>query len=126
MSETQKRGKAGEDKTANFYRKRLFRIIGRNVRVGRAEIDIIARRGALLVFAEVKSRKIGGLVRGSLALSPQQRKRLTRAAGAYLARMKNSAGVRCRFDLVEVGLDSDGRAKSLHHYPNAIRADEDL
>ena len=126
MSETQKRGRAGENKTANFYRKRLFRIIGRNVRVGRAEIDIIARRGPLIVFAEVKSRKIGGMVRGSSALRPQQKKRLTRAAGAYLARMKDSAGIQCRFDLVEVGLDTEGRAKSLHHYPNAIRADEDL
>lgn len=126
MSETQKRGKAGEDKTANFYRKRLFRIIGRNVRVGRAEIDIIARRGPLIVFAEVKSRQIGGMVRGSSALSPKQKKRLTRAAGAYLARMKNSAGIHCRFDLVEVGLDTEGRAKSLNHYPNAIRTDEDL
>ncbi len=50
-------GAGGEDRAASFLESRGFEIIERNYRFGRAgEIDLIARRGDLLVFVEVKSR----------------------------------------------------------------------
>jgi putative endonuclease len=50
-------GAAGERRAALHYRLRGFSIVGRNVRLGRGEIDLIARRGELLVFAEVNTRR---------------------------------------------------------------------
>lgn len=58
---TEKRafGDEGERMAAAFLARRGFRVIARNVRVPRlGEIDLIALDGAVLVFAEVKSRRV--------------------------------------------------------------------
>lgn len=56
-------------------------ITGRNT--NRAEIDIIAQRGNLIVFIEVKNRPTIGA--GLDAISPAQIRRLRRAAETYLS-----------------------------------------
>ena len=50
-------GDEGEARAARFLEKRGYRIVARNVRAGGVEIDIVARRGGLVVFAEVKTRR---------------------------------------------------------------------
>ncbi|MDR1206852.1 MAG: YraN family protein [Rickettsiales bacterium] len=65
---------------------------------GRAEIDIIARRGSTIVFVEVKSRAAAET--GIRAVSYSQRARLRRAAENYLARARWTGGA--RFDIVVV------------------------
>ena len=40
-----------------YLEARGWRILGRNVRVGRGELDLIARRGCVLAFVEVKARR---------------------------------------------------------------------
>ena len=49
-------GRIGEEATAALYRDRGFDVIVRNWRCGLGEIDVVARRGRLLVFCEVKTR----------------------------------------------------------------------
>ena len=48
---------AGEARAAAYLARRGYRIVARNVRAGGVEIDIVARRGRLVVFAEVKTRR---------------------------------------------------------------------
>ena len=95
-------GRAGENEAAHFLEHRGYRIVGRNVRADRVEIDLIARRGGLLVFVEVKSRR--SLRMGGAAESVDRRKqqRLRRGASAWLASRPAAArGVhRLRFDVV--------------------------
>ncbi len=58
------------------YLERLgYRIVGRNVRCGRGEIDAIARDGETLVFVEVKARR--GRSHGSAVSAVDARKRKT-------------------------------------------------
>lgn len=95
-------GRAGETEAAHFLEARGYRIVARNVRADRVEIDLIARRGVLLVFVEVKSRR--SLRMGAAAESVDRRKqeRLRRGASAWLASRPAAArGVRrLRFDVV--------------------------
>jgi len=50
-------GARAEQLTCDYLVGRGFEIVGRNVRVGRLELDLIARRGTLLVVCEVRSRR---------------------------------------------------------------------
>lgn len=85
-----------------YLRCRGFRIVksrhitGRNS--GRAEIDIIARRGNLLIFIEVKHRPT--LSDAWDAISATQSVRLRRAAENYIA--KNHWRGDARFDVIIV------------------------
>jgi putative endonuclease len=83
---------------------RGWRILGRGVVTGRGsgagEIDIVARRGNLIAFIEVKARTT--LAEAGAAISAIQRDRLARAAGAYVARHPALAGCDIRFDAMLV------------------------
>jgi putative endonuclease len=63
---------------------------------GRGEIDIIARRGPVIAFIEVKAR--ADLDQAAYALSAHQRRRLLRGAEAYLAGRPGLAHLSPRFD----------------------------
>jgi len=65
---------------------------------GRAEIDVIARRGNLIIFVEVKNRP--DVITGLEAISYEQNKRLRAAAEVYLRR-KRWMGL-ARFDAIVV------------------------
>lgn len=71
-------------------------VTGRNT--GRAEIDIIARRGKTIVFIEVKRRPT--IIAGWDAITPAQAVRLRRAAETFLAR--EFPGFNARFDVIIV------------------------
>jgi putative endonuclease len=84
-------GRAGEDCAARFLEERGYRIVARNVRAARVEIDLIAARGSVLVFVEVKSRSasgpdgFGGHRQAAEAVDPRKQARLQRGARAWLA-----------------------------------------
>ena len=88
-------GREGENRAAQFLEARGYRIVARNVRADRVEIDLIVRRSTTLVFVEVKSRRAiqgngspdSGLGHGLVAEAVDERKqrRLRRGAHAWLA-----------------------------------------
>ena len=51
------RGRAGEDLAADWYRRNGYEIVARNWRCPLGELDLIARRGRVLVVCEVKARR---------------------------------------------------------------------
>lgn len=56
MAQHNETGKQGEAEAARFMQDKGYEIMARNFRYHHAEIDLVARKGKLLVFAEVKTR----------------------------------------------------------------------
>jgi putative endonuclease len=124
-SARQRLGRAGEVVAGRVLVTRGYRIIARNVRADRVEMDLIARRGPLLIFVEVKSRS--SLRAGSAAEAVDARKqnRLRRGAMAWLATKPAEArGTRrTRFDVVTcLRVTDDGAASETAPTPKSAPA----
>ena len=93
-----------------------FEILGMNVRVGRLELDIIARRGALLVVCEVRTRTRPAPVFPAETLGPQKLERLRRASAQWLSERPTAMGS-LRIDAAAVILPPHG-APTIESYEN--------
>ena len=56
MAQHNETGKQGEQEAARYLREKGYEILAWNYRYHHAEIDLIAKKGKLLVFVEVKTR----------------------------------------------------------------------
>ncbi len=96
------RGRRAELLCALWLRLKGYRILARRFRSAAGEIDIVARRGPVLAFVEVKARPTAAA--GQWAIGPRQQRRLTRAAEAFLAARPDLAAVTAggfvRFDVM--------------------------
>ncbi len=77
-----------------------YRILARRYRCRVGEIDLVARRGRLVAFVEVKQRADGATA--AAAISPRQQQRIARAAQMFMAEHRACAGCDMRFDAVLV------------------------
>lgn len=120
-------GALGEQQAAAHLERLGFTVLGRNVRTGHGEIDLIACDGRTLVFVEVKTRALraGAGARPALdplaALRHRQRARLRRAAVSWLSRERSSRprAQTIRFDAIGVVLDARGGLVRLDHLESA-------
>lgn len=94
------RGRLAEQLAALYLELSGYRILGRNVRCGPLEIDLIARRGVQLALVEVRLRASRRHGRPEESVRSIKRARLARAARAYLARVPPTPGTRVRLDLI--------------------------
>jgi putative endonuclease len=103
---TSQRGGEAEEMVAERLRGEGFAIVARNVRVGRLEIDLIARRGSLIVFCEVRSRATDAFVDPILTIGRAKIWRVRRAAEAWLT-FRHIRYEEVRFDAASVVLQPD-------------------
>jgi putative endonuclease len=95
-----RRGRRAETLAAWRLRLAGWRIVARDLRVPGAQVDIVARRGRVLAFVEVKARADAGTAAESL--HPAQAARIARAAEIFLAARPQFAAFEVRFDMVLV------------------------
>ncbi len=112
-------GNAGELAVARRLEAAGYRIVGRNVRVGRLEIDLIAERHGLYAFVEVRTRREGSLVHPAATFDHEKRARIRRAAAAWLEREDVRAKA-VRFDAAAVIALPGGAPPRIHYYANAF------
>lgn len=94
-------GRIGEEATAALYRGRGFDVIVRNWRCDLGEIDVVARRGRLLVFCEVKTRSGDRFGGGFDAVTAVKRSKLRRLAETFLLQERPTFDS-VRFDVASV------------------------
>ena len=115
----QRFGDAGEEAAALHLSKQGYRIVARQHRCRRGEVDLIAEKGSLLVFVEVRTRATARFGAPEETVGRVKQQRILAAAQDFLARRRGpERGV--RFDVVAV---VDGlRGPQLTHYENAFDA----
>jgi putative endonuclease len=111
-----RRGGFAEGLCRWHLRLRGWRIVAADWRCHAGEIDILARRGGVLAAIEVKSR--GNFATGAAALTSRQRRRIARAAEAFLAMRPEFASLALRFDVMVVE-----PRRLPRHLPGAWRSD---
>lgn len=141
---TQKRqalGREGETRASRYLEARGYRIVARNVRAARVELDVIARRGPTLVFIEVKTRRatgasgFGSHAQAAESVDERKQARLRRGARAWLDEhpLERRRAGRVRFDVITclvtpprcVGPENDDTAPgaarwSIEHWESAF------
>ncbi len=94
-------GADGEARAAAWYEARGYDVVARNWRCRDGELDVVVRRGRLLVFVEVKTRTSARFGTPAEAVTPTKQRRLRRLAMRYLADTGTTAG-ELRFDVVAI------------------------
>lgn len=118
-------GRAAEELVATRLAARGWRILERNFRSRRGELDLIALDGDTIVFVEVKATRRGTAAGPELpahAVGPRKRAQVRRLAREWLAvaeRPRPSGVAAYRFDVVGVSFGGDGLA-DVDHVRNAF------
>lgn len=123
MNARQTFGRAAEEAAARYLVAHGWRLLGRNVRVGRGELDIVARRGAVLAFVEVKARRTHTCGAPEDAVGARKRRQVARLAELWLAaRPRALHGIDdVRFDIIAV--DATSTPAQVRHLPAAFTVD---
>ena len=100
MSESHDLGKKGEELAADHLTKSGYKILFRNWKWGKHEIDIIAENKDFVVFAEVKTRTVDYQMHPVTAVTRDKQKSIILAADGYIKRY--NINKESRFDVVTV------------------------
>ena len=116
MTEAHNLGSRGEDLAAEHLRKKGYRILQRNWRTGKLEIDIIAENRDFIVFAEVKTRSEDFLMHPVTAVNREKQRSMIFAADRYI--ISHNIKKDSRFDVITV-IKKDG-SHEIEHIENAF------
>ena len=106
-------GRVGEKKSADYLKKKGYKIIETNYRTPMGEIDIIAQENGVTVFVEVKTRSSDEYGSPSQAVNYKKQEKYYKVASYYLQRTGKTDS-ECRFDVIEI---EDGK---INHILNAF------
>lgn len=98
MAEHNRLGKKGEQFAVDFLIKHNYKILERNYRFEKAEVDIIALKNNMLVIVEVKTRSSTEFGNPQDFVKPKQIKNLVKAVNEYV--IENDLDVEVRFDII--------------------------
>lgn len=107
------RGRIGEQLAALYLESIGFHVLGRNLRAGRLEVDLLAERAGELVVIEVRLRTRGEHGSAEETVDFRKRARL-RSAGRQLWEERGREDLALRFDLVAITIEPHGL--SLRHH----------
>ena len=94
-------GARAEDAACAFLEAKGYGILGRNLRLGRGELDIVARKDGVTAFIEVKYRRSGRFGTPAEAVTPLKMRRMLDAATCYAAQ-HGLLETPLRFDIIEL------------------------
>lgn len=121
MADHNEFGKMAEDMAADFLIKNHYKILVRNFRYLKAEVDIIAEFENQIIIAEVKARHTDAFLEPQEAVNKKKIKLLISAANYYLE--ENNIDKEVRFDIISV-LPNKQKTLEIHHIIDAFQSFE--
>lgn len=112
-------GKIAEDMATDYLKKSGYKILVRNFRFQKAEIDIIAEKESLLIIVEVKARSTDAFILPQEAVTKTKIKSVVSAANHYLEESGKQNEV--RFDIISI-LPDEKKDLIIDHIIDAFQA----
>ncbi|MDR6921368.1 MULTISPECIES: YraN family protein [Chryseobacterium] len=119
MADHNEFGKKAEDLAVDYLLKNGYKILVRNFRFQKAEIDIIAEKEDLIVIVEVKARSTDAFMLPQEAVTKTKIKSIVSAANHYLEEFNKHNEV--RFDIISV-LPDENKNLIVEHIADAFQA----
>ncbi len=113
-------GELGEKLACLYLQRKGYTILSRNYHSRWGEIDIIAKVGTYIVFAEVKTRAPNAIAPPEEAVGTAKRRKIIRTAQQYLTAFPQK--LQPRFDVL--ALTMEGNGARVKHYENAFGAED--
>ncbi|PQJ36262.1 hypothetical protein BSZ35_03370 [Salinibacter sp. 10B] len=120
MPSTKDIGDRGEDLAAEFLKNEGYRVLERNYRFERNEVDLVCLdpdKGGELVFVEVKTRSGSGFGPPEASVTDEKKRSLIEVSRAYLHE-RQLEGAPSRFDVVGIVLAE--AEPEIEHHENAF------
>jgi putative endonuclease len=111
-------GQRGEELAARHLAAKGFEIVARNWRCETGELDLVARDGDCLAFAEVRTRRGTAMGSPEASITPAKQARLVDLAETYV--QEHNWPGDYRIDVIAIELDRQGRLIRMDHYENAV------
>lgn len=115
-------GRRGENAAARYLVRKGYRILARNLELGKYELDIVAQKGDTIAFVEVKTRVTADEIRPEDSVGRVKRQHIRKAARRYM-QQRGDASVYYRYDIVSVTMPGK-RPAAIDHIESAFGADE--
>ncbi|MEN4759741.1 YraN family protein [Chryseobacterium sp. C39-AII1] len=112
-------GKKAEDLAVDYLKKNGYKILVRNFRFQKAEIDIIAEKDNLIIVIEVKARSTDVFMLPQEAVTKTKIRLIVSAVNHYLEEFNRNEEV--RFDIISILPDEKGNLV-IEHIPDAFEA----
>lgn len=119
MADHNELGKKAEDLAAEYLLKNGHRILVRNFRYQKAEIDIISEKDNLIIVTEVKARSTDFFILPQEAVTKGKIKSIVTAANHFMEEFNKNQEV--RFDIISVLPDEKGKL-TIEHITDAFEA----
>lgn len=117
MRTTKEIGDEGEELASEFLHEKHYEILERQWRLGRTEVDIIARKGNTLTFVEVKLRNNNWAGEPWQFVTRSKQRMIIKAADRYVQRYVTD-NVEIRFDVISIIKNKD--YMRIEHLENAF------
>ena len=123
MTDTKLIGRFGEAAAGEYLRRKGYKLLGLNYRTRFGEIDLIASKGKIVAFVEVKTRRSDDFAQAREFVTPAKQRRILAAAQAWL--QGAACSLQPRFDVIEVYAPQGTRTPDpvIRHWENVFSAD---
>lgn len=112
-------GRRGEEAAVHYLEENGYRVLNKNYSCRFGEIDMVALDRETLVFVEVRSRSSEEFGLAQESVNVRKQLKLRKLAWQYL-KAEGQTGRNCRFDVIAVLFDRDGKVKRIEHIENAF------
>jgi putative endonuclease len=122
LTDTRARGAGIEAAARDFLLGQGLRAVAANANYRFGELDLVMLDRDILVFVEVRYRRDARFGGGAASVDAGKRRKLVKAAQAFLAAHRRFADAPCRFDVVDAS--GDPASPAFDWLRDAFRADD--